>query len=321
MNTLLKPLINELQKRSEIFAPQKTEEGFAIEKLENPENFEFTAQQPLFSFKKFFVPERETLIEYAGTKQREARDENKNISLLGLNILDLKYVLLYDLVFAKDTNYQKRRQNIFIVAHNLAPDKENNFTERKFDEEVLRDYPYDIFVILDHKTQPGLTAGSKKGREILEYLGLEHRDLSWRQIKKPALLPPHPEKIRQKLMAQKNEKLWEELNERCLRCGKCTMVCPTCFCFRIDDKPALGGQTGERQRCWDSCFFDEFHEVTGGHDFHPAIKNRIFFWYFHKFARIPKEFNLTGCVGCKRCFKVCPANIDIEKVLDAILYE
>jgi ferredoxin len=123
-------------------------------------------------------------------------------------------------------------------------------------------------------------------------------------------------KIREKFYD--NPEIWQELGEKCIECGKCTIACPTCFCFRIDDNPELEENNGARQRCWDSCFYREFSEVAGGHKFLNTTAERIHFWYYHKFARIPDEFGFMGCVGCKRCAKACPVGIDIEKVLKEI---
>ena len=320
MEEPIKKLLEKIAEEYRLFAPQEIEDGFAIAELENLAAWRPSDRQPLFSFKKFFVPACETLMKYEGAKQEETANKEK-IGLVGLNLLDLKYVLLYDLVFANDSNYQQRRQNIFIVAHNQVPPPEENFTHKEFGEEDLMNFSYDVFLVFGKDSQKDalFVAGSKKGKEVLERCNLEYKDLAWREAHQPQKLEEIPAKIQRRLMFPHNEKVWEELNERCLRCGKCTIACPTCFCFRLDDKPELEKGTGERQRCWDSCFFDEFHEVTGGNDFNPEIKNRIHFWYYHKFARIPKEFNMTGCVGCKRCHRVCPAGIDIQEVIKKIL--
>jgi len=122
------------------------------------------------------------------------------------------------------------------------------------------------------------------------------------------------QKIRDKFKNKFNKKLWDELGKKCIECGQCTMVCPTCFCFRFEDNSEK-----KRGLVSDSCFYHDFSEVAGGHQFLHNTAKRIYFWYYHKFVRIPEEYNLPGCVECGRCSKVCPAGIEIEKVLKEIL--
>ncbi|MAG44394.1 hypothetical protein CL633_00715 [bacterium] len=110
------------------------------------------------------------------------------------------------------------------------------------------------------------------------------------------------------------KKIWHNLGKICIECGKCTVACPTCFCFRFEDL-----SNRERKRVPDSCFFRDFSEVAGGHKFLNSTAQKIYFWYYHKFVRIPEEYNLPGCVECGKCTKACPVNIDIKKVLNKIL--
>ena len=109
-------------------------------------------------------------------------------------------------------------------------------------------------------------------------------------------------------------KIWRDLAKKCIECGQCTQVCPTCFCFRFEHN-----SSGECNRIADSCFFHDFSEVAGEHKFLDSTAKRLYFWYYHKFVRIPDEYNLPGCVMCQRCTKTCPAGINIKKVLNKIL--
>jgi ferredoxin len=104
--------------------------------------------------------------------------------------------------------------------------------------------------------------------------------------------------------------LWQEVASRCLACGNCTMVCPTCFCTTVEDVSDLTGETAGRVRRWDSCFGLEFAYVHGG-SLRASGAARYRQWLTHKLANWQDQFGTPGCVGCGRCITWCPAGIDI----------
>jgi len=110
---------------------------------------------------------------------------------------------------------------------------------------------------------------------------------------------------------------WDEVAARCLSCTNCTLVCPTCFCARVDDVASLDLQSAERTRSWDSCFNPEFARVHGG-NFRPSIRGRYRQWLTHKFASWIDQFGVSGCVGCGRCITWCPVGIDVTEEITAI---
>lgn len=110
---------------------------------------------------------------------------------------------------------------------------------------------------------------------------------------------------------------WEEVAERCLTCGNCTMVCPTCFCTTIEDTANLEGDIAERWRRWDSCFTLEFSYVNGG-SVRVSPESRYRHWLTHKLASWYDQFDTSGCVGCGRCITWCPVAIDLTEEVKAI---
>jgi ferredoxin len=103
---------------------------------------------------------------------------------------------------------------------------------------------------------------------------------------------------------------WAALEERCLACGNCTMVCPTCFCVTVEDHADLANTTSDRLRRWDSCFSADFSYIHGG-SVRPSIQARYRQWLTHKLSTWRQQFGTTGCVGCGRCISWCPVGIDI----------
>jgi ferredoxin len=119
------------------------------------------------------------------------------------------------------------------------------------------------------------------------------------------------------LMGNLEHPRWDEVATRCLTCGNCTMVCPTCFCTGVEDATDLAGETAERARRWDSCFTQDFSYLAGG-SVRASPKSRYRQWMTHKLATWVEQFGTSGCVGCGRCITWCPVGIDITEETRAI---
>ena len=115
-----------------------------------------------------------------------------------------------------------------------------------------------------------------------------------------------------------HSEVWDELGRKCLSCGSCSMVCPTCYCFDVNDEVDLGSRSGRRIRSWDSCLFETHALVAGGENFREHRSSRIKFRYYHKQRGFVAEYGRPSCVGCGRCIAGCPAGIDIVSVIEKL---
>jgi len=120
------------------------------------------------------------------------------------------------------------------------------------------------------------------------------------------------ERLKESLEKRFDDPYWETIAERCLSCGNCTMVCPTCFCTNIDDVTDLAGQEAQGCRRLDSCFTVDFSYIHGG-SIRNSASSRYRQWMMHKLVYWQDQFGTPGCVGCGRCITWCPVGIDITE--------
>jgi ferredoxin len=167
-------------------------------------------------------------------------------------------------------------------------------------------------------------AGSEAGRELLGGLPqrpAEQEDLA-RRVQLIARAASHmgrsvgtdglPELLARNLANPR----WDDVAQRCLACGNCTAVCPTCFCSNFEDTTDLSGTT-RRERTWASCA-DLAYSYAHGGPVRSSIKSRYRQWATHKFSWWWDQFGTSGCVGCGRCITWCPAGIDVTEEIAAL---
>ena len=161
--------------------------------------------------------------------------------------------------------------------------------------EVLADVPHREAASADDDGAAAVhaRAASQMGRE-LDVTGI--KELLYRNLEHPR---------------------WQEVADRCLTCGNCTMVCPTCFCTTVEDVTDLAGEHVERHQRWDSCFTVDYSGLHGG-AVRASPRSRYRPWMTHKLATWQDQFGSSGCVGCGRCITWCPVAIDLTEEARAI---
>lgn len=307
-----------LKKKYTVYTPVKRNEQVIIDKVVKYENFTMISERPLYPFKKYLLPSRQAMFDFIANSDLGAIKSVAKQAFLGITMFDLKAVALLAQVFEKDSYFQNIISRTLLIGQSPVPE-ETTFYE-KYEENILEHIKFDIFLESRFdRNDFRVFTGSKHGQRMLNEFGykdFEHIEYAG-AVPEEGLSDFH-KIIGEKLKMSYGTKIWQDLGKRCLGCDKCTIVCPTCFCFKIFDENNSLNNAVNRIRAWDSCFNSEFSEVAGRGKFLKTIQDRIYNWYDHKFVRIPKEYNLPGCVGCGRCSEVCPAGINIKDVIAKI---
>jgi ferredoxin len=289
------------------------------------------------TWKQFLFPPSASIIGFqrAGDGQWQietATRENPSYAFFGVRPCELAAIQVQDRVFLreewKDPLYRARRQNAFIVAVNcMRPDGTCFCASMGTGPKATSGYDIclteleDVFLV---------EIGSEAGRMAMANLPMQpasafrlsaaQQGLEAARHKMGRTLP-EPEKLPEVLLNNLEAEHWDKVAHRCMSCGNCTQVCPTCFCWDARDMTDLTMQKATRERVWDSCFNPDYSYVAGGGNTRPTTHARYRQWLTHKFASWYEQFDVSGCVGCGRCITWCPAKIDHVAEIAAIREE
>ena len=248
-------------------------------------------------------------------------------AVLGVRACDLAALELQDRHFLapgrEDAHYAARRRALLLVAVNCTHPAATCFCASTGDGPAAR-AGYDL--LLDELEEGYiLRVGSVAGQALFEQLSLPPVDeAQWREAAAATeqaaaaqvrQLPPG--RLQEPLFANLDHPRWKQVAERCLSCGNCTSVCPTCFCHRQETLAALDGASSLQQRSWDSCF-TEGHSFVHGRSLRSDTRTRYRQWLTHKLGGWHAQYGRSGCVGCGRCISWCPVGIDLTEEAQAI---
>jgi ferredoxin len=251
-------------------------------------------------------------------------------AFLGVRSCDLHAIAIQDRVFTGgahvDDDYAARRDGAFIVAVECAEAGGTCFcASMGTGPDARGGFDLALTELLEGGHRFLARAGTDAGREVLD--ALPTRPAGERDTAQAGAVVAgaaaqmgrtlDTDGLPDLLMANLDHPRWDEVADRCLTCGNCTMVCPTCFCSSVDDVGSLDGEEAERERRWESCFTLDHSYVHGG-SVRRTSRARYRQWMTHKLATWWDQFGSTGCVGCGRCITWCPVAIDITEEAAAI---
>jgi sulfhydrogenase subunit beta (sulfur reductase) len=247
-------------------------------------------------------------------------------AFIGVRSCDLHAIAVQDRTFVDgpwaDRDYQARREGAFIVAVNCGQAGGTCFCV-SMDTGPRASSGYDLALteLLDDARHRFLVeVGSERGAELLAELPSRpaaggDEKAAEEVVERTASQMGRTldtTDIRDMLYRNREHPRWDEVADRCLTCGNCTMVCPTCFCSSVEDVTDLAGDEATRVRSWESCFTLEHSYIHGG-SVRTSGKARYRQWMTHKLASWIDQFGTSGCIGCGRCITWCPVAIDITE--------
>ncbi len=321
-------LVSGLSESFELFGPVAKGEKFVLDRIEDPAELRLDFDTTLLPPKKLFFPPEDQMMRFRVADNEVLDDEvfAAPRMIFGLHPCDINALMLMDNVFTgdyEDPYYTARRASTMIVGVSCVP-TESCFCNAWGTDEVH--WGFDVF-LTDIGDRYFVSVHSVKGAELLDQhvvtREITDEDTAAFQERTRAFKSSFTEELDTAqlpllLDAKFDDKLWDELGERCLSCGACSMVCPTCYCFDVKDRLAADGKTGVRVRTWDSCQFSEFAEVAHGDNFRASRASRVKYRYYHKQWGYLSKFERVLCVGCGRCAKACLAGISPREVVKAL---
>ena len=320
-----------LVKEYRLVGPKSLKDQYVFADMHSANELDLGYRTSILPPKKALLPQYEDLLTFDTQETAQTHQDDQPTVILGMHTCDLHAITLLDRVFTQrftDQHYMTKRENTTIVSIEcLKPCTEHSFCKDMGTWTVPEEFDL-------HLTDIGevyaVDIGSLKGEALLKGFNQmrestpEDRKLASRVLsnKWPHFtykLETDVTNLPNLLAANYKSPVWEEVGAKCLACGMCTLVCPTCYCFNIQDEVEFTLTSGRRFRVWDSCQLDQFATVAGGHDFRNNRASRQRHRFLRKYRYQAIEPGLVGCVGCGRCGQTCIADITPVGVLNELV--
>ncbi len=321
----LERFISFLMEKAEVIAPhRKGERSFSYQVTSDPKQVVLQYPRTMQPLKKFFLPPRETLISFNIKKNQvqQPEIEIKDRIFLGVHSYDMKSILLLDYSFKKgnpESNYLKRRERTIFIGVSYEPDAYHLAEDLGID--VYDVSGFSLFLDPVEKGVIVIEIDEVGARLLKEFdAGLPIKTpMDYEDVYRKPKIKMHHNRLPQIFEHLYHSPVWEEVAQRCVGCGTCNLLCPTCYCFDVRDEVELDMTEGKRERFWDGCMLNSFAEVAGGENFRPTLDSRTRHRLYRKFKYLTEQTGELHCVGCGRCSKYCPAGITMVEIVNKLI--
>lgn len=323
----LPKFISEILKKNKVFAPVKNDDTIFYEQIKKPSEVNLDFSNSNYPPKSLFFQQTETLFKFIpGTKAKIEPAENKDEKtvIFGIRPCDAKSLAILDHAFKgdyEDPYFLNRRKSTILVGLSCNEPALNCFCTSFDDSPASSKYVDILLTDIGDKYYAEVT--NDKGKQLTKGMSnlfkpaKESDDKKKKEVEKKAVeMISRQQKtngIAEKLDKIFENPFWKQVAFKCVGCGTCTYLCPTCHCFDIQDETTR--TKGARVRVWDTCMNSEYTLQASGYNPRPARTNRVRNRIYHKYNYYPKNFDVIACVGCGRCINLCPVNIDIIDVV------
>ena len=245
-------------------------------------------------------------------------DESREQVVFGIRPCDMRSIVCLDEVFLTrgfvDEFYANAREKLLSVCIGCAQAAETCFCDSMGIDPQLA--PNADIMLQDCGPVYNVIAQTDKGKTEVDCWSAFLEEGEAQPAACTVDLHVNMEGVVDKLDRMYDNSIWDNLSVKCLNCGTCTYVCPTCHCFDISQEVRC--KDGVRFRCWDSCMFSEYTMMAGGHNPRPGKLERVRNRFMHKLNFSERRYGMTLCVGCGRCVEKCPVALDITRMIDEI---
>lgn len=324
-------IIDKLASDLLVYAPVQDEDNVLFKPVQKGDTVLTTFANTKNAPKNLLFPRSELLMKYTRTDKgmefAAGAPEAQQTVLFGVRPCDARSFILLDMLFDqdkwKDPYYIDKRAKTTVIALSCVhPPYPSCFCTSVGGSPVSSEGADILLTDLGENYLAEFV--TEKGKALLKYFGDVKADKTSEKMKDEIAKASAAEikvqiparEIKPWLDANFEHPFWNTIHQKCIACGTCTYLCPTCHCFDITDE--MKGGDGMRIRNWDSCMYWLFTKETSGHNPRSSQKERWRQRLMHKFRYYVDMFGAISCVGCGRCVIYCPVNLDIRKLVEDI---